>query len=253
MNYLYTYQITDFPNSEVDLSALENEISKNNSLVDILDYINMTSPIVDIYFTEELSVGEQNMLDTIVENHDPTDNPQESQIAGDVSIGGSIYINSTASDLDQSNFAVVDPSSGLCDSTIPFSVYGTEFHWAENMGVSSTTSSSFLTKVSLTTSNLPSGTYRIIVNYGWSQSDGDGAFEGRVLLNSNQLGETHKVYPTTGDKFGNGNIDNDWLDFSSREFAQILSGVNTVEIQWRQSGGNTAKIADANIQIFRVL
>jgi len=152
-----------------------------------------------------------------------------------------------------STFLCIDPSNGVYDSNVPTNVYGTQFNWAESRALTSTTSNSFINKVSLTTPELPKGMYNIRVSYGWSQTEGDSYFESRVLLDSNELGETHRVTPTTGQRFGDRSVDNDWIDFSNREFIELLApGEHTIELQYRQDGGNTAKMANATIQLFRV-
>jgi hypothetical protein len=63
----------------------------------------------------------------------------------------------------------------------------------------------------------------------------------------------HKVCPKPDDRWGNSSTPGDLMDFSTRTFVKELSGVHTIDVQYRQSSGGTAKIANAVIQLFRVL
>lgn len=144
-----------------------------------------------------------------------------------------------------SKFLCIDPSNGVFNSNVPVNVYGTQYQWAESRSLSSTSSTSYISKISLTTSDLPEGLYNIKVSYGWGQTNSNDYFDSIILLDDNQLGERHYVRPDVSNS--------DYLDFSSREFIQQLSGIHTIDLQYRQQSGNSAEIANATIQLFRVL
>lgn len=159
-----------------------------------------------------------------------------------------IYLSTTSTYVPvayNSKFLCIDPSNNVYNSNVPVNVYGTQYHWAESKSISSTTSTSYVSKISLTTSDLPEGLYNIRVSYGWSQTNTNDYFDSIILLDGDQLGERHYSRPDVSNS--------DYMDFSSREFIQQLNGVHTIDLQYRQQSGNTAKIANATIQLFRVL
>jgi len=64
----YTYSVlNDTLNSEVSLTSLSTEIQAQ--LLDF-DYIIRSGDVLDIYFSMSLSVGDEGILTTIVNNHD---------------------------------------------------------------------------------------------------------------------------------------------------------------------------------------
>jgi hypothetical protein len=143
------------------------------------------------------------------------------------------------------NFVCADPSGFLYDSNIPVNVYGSQFNWVESENLESTSSTSFVTKASLNVIGLPQGMYAIKVSYGWSQTNTNDYFESRVMLDGDQIGQLHRVRPDVSNST--------YMDFSCREFTKQLEGDHTIDLQYRQQGGNQAKIADVIIQLFRVL
>lgn len=63
------YDLSDFPNSLVNLDNLTDEI-RSSSITIALDYISTSGTTVDIVFKAALSVGEETILDGIVAAHD---------------------------------------------------------------------------------------------------------------------------------------------------------------------------------------
>jgi len=68
----YTYSIsTNTLNNKVDSGSLSNEIS-GSSIVIALDYINTSGDVLDIYFKDVLSAGDQSSLTSIIGSHTGT-------------------------------------------------------------------------------------------------------------------------------------------------------------------------------------
>lgn len=117
-------------------------------------------------------------------------------------------------------------------------VYGTERHYGDSDAESTTTSTTFQTKVTFTTSNLPSGTYRL-----------EWAFEASNA--SNGVLSEYRVWDHTS-TYANPTMeaDNDYLAFAGfKEFA--ASGVKTFSLEYKRQGG-TCKIRNARLSLIRV-
>lgn len=63
-------------------------------------------------------------------------------------------------------------------------IFGKNFIFAENLGVTTTTLTTFQTKVTLNTGIVPVGTYRIGWSYQWNHNSTVDDFEGRVVLDA---------------------------------------------------------------------
>lgn len=65
----YTYSVSgDFPNQKVDVNRLSVEI-RDSAIVTALDYVDVSDDVCDIWFKDELSVGDQTVLDGVVAAH----------------------------------------------------------------------------------------------------------------------------------------------------------------------------------------
>ena len=117
-------------------------------------------------------------------------------------------------------------------------VFGSEFQEESSEGESSTTSSSYQQKLRLTTGSLPSGVYRI----GWyAEIDGQtDPMDMQVELNDT-------------DQIGFNDYDSSLSDYinCSGFYIDTLSGVNTVDIDWREGGGE-GLIRRARLEIWRI-
>jgi len=173
------------------------------------------------------------------------------QISGGVGINENLNINgitklgNVTPDVNQQNFTVIDNTTKkLANSGTKFHVYGSEFQYAESLEISTTTSTSPQTKVTLVTTDLPSGTYKIeAVAKGRHNNNGnDMIFD--VTLNGGSL-DTTTINIEPQDV-------NSYYPIVIKHF-QILSGVNTIAFRyWNESGGNTTYIADATLELIRV-
>lgn len=131
-------------------------------------------------------------------------------------------------------------------------VFGSEFQRAESFGFSTTTSTTFQNKVKLTTTNLPAGTYRIGIHYGWNHNSTINDFEGQVLEDAVQLGEIHKQEPK--DSAGGDPTGTTQRYYTSRVFYRTLTaGVHVYDINFRtDSAGTVSSIWEATIELWRV-
>lgn len=145
---------------------------------------------------------------------------------------------------DTLNFVAMvatDAGGGTADIK---NVFGSDYQTEISTARSTTTSSSFQVKVTLTTPTL-TGTYRI----GWcsiiDQQGGADSVEARLqnTTDASTVGAIQRLEPK----------DTDNREFAGG-FAEIVfaGAAKTFQIQWRQQEGNTAGIQDARIEIWRV-
>lgn len=120
------------------------------------------------------------------------------------------------------------------------SIFGDEYDYAEADAMTSTTSLTYVTKLSLVTAALPAGTYRI----GWSWTvgcDTNGILaEFRAQRNGVDL---------TVNDFEADSDHHDWAGFKE----VVTSGVQTITLQYRSSDGiAAAQMSYARLEIWRV-
>lgn len=136
---------------------------------------------------------------------------------------------------------VTDAGAGVADITI--SVYGSEFQEASSDTESSTTSSTFQQKLRMTTSSLPSGTYRIAWYYEWRLTITTNDFKAQVQINDTITLMEHQQEPQdSGD---------DQYNNHSGFYYSTGSGVLNIDIDY-SSGAGTAYIRRARLEIWRV-
>lgn len=125
-------------------------------------------------------------------------------------------------------------------------IFGTQYQETSSDAQSTTTSSTYVQKLRMTTANLPSGTYRIGFYCETGQTTAGDDVEWQVELNDTTvIGEGSDGPATfvgdTGDRLSHGGFYN-----------TSLSGINTIDIDYRQAGGGTAIIRRARIELWRV-
>lgn len=148
----------------------------------------------------------------------------------------------TISDQDGNN--VDNPSEGF--------VFGQNFHRASKTSSQSTTSSSYVNYLTLTTSNVPAGTYRI----GWSsvfrQSSTSRDYSARVHVDNS----INIIDPNNG-----GEIQVEPKDSGSDQripaagFGYVTfatSGSHTIDYDFREQSGSTAYTYSAHLEFWRV-
>jgi hypothetical protein len=134
-------------------------------------------------------------------------------------------------------------------------IFGDGFNYATSAGVSVTTSDGFQTKLTLTTSTLVSGTYRIGVSYGWNYDSAADDFESRVLFDGGQIGATHNEEPSDSGGTSWSGTGTDQRHYISRTFYTTVTGslTHTVTLEYRATvAGTSAGIWDAVIELWRV-
>ena len=123
-------------------------------------------------------------------------------------------------------------------------VYGSEFQLASALAETTTTSATPQTKVTLTTTDLPSGTYKIFTAWiaGSSSAQNDMIFD--VTLNGTPQGTISSMNIESKDIATHNTL--------SRTFYLSLSGVNNIVLRYSSESGNTTRISDATIELIRV-
>lgn len=125
-------------------------------------------------------------------------------------------------------------------------VFGTQYQETSDDTETTTASTTYVQKLRMITTNLPSGTYRIGFYCETGQTTvGDDA-EWRVELNDTTTIAEGSDGPAafvgdTGDRLSHGGFYN-----------TSLSGINTIDIDYRQAGGGSAIIRKARIELWRV-
>lgn len=126
-------------------------------------------------------------------------------------------------------------------------IFGSSFFNAESLGLSTVASTTFTNKVTLTTTSVPAGTYRVGWSYEWYFTDGGNSFRGRVLVDgATQLlaqvqepKDTHTTQRHPASGFG-------YVTFGS-------NGTHTITLDYsRSAGSGTAGISNARLEFWRV-
>jgi len=121
-------------------------------------------------------------------------------------------------------------------------IFGSEFQEISSEAESSTTSSTYQQKLRMTTTNLPAGKYRIGWYFETRQSNDADAVEVQVDLNEGTIIANVEHEPDDARDI--------WADNGFTH--QNISGVNTIDIDWRQQRGSTAYIRRARLELWRV-
>lgn len=124
-------------------------------------------------------------------------------------------------------------------------VFGTEWQLAESNGLSSTNSTTYQNKLTLTTGSLPSGTYRVGWTYSWSHGSTGSDFEARIQLNNSTDLMNHAQEPK--------DAGTDQLHRHSGFEYITVSGVNTIDLDFRtDNSGDTAYIQRVKLELWRI-
>lgn len=127
--------------------------------------------------------------------------------------------------------------------TISGTVYGSEYQIASSTGVSSTTATTPQTKVTLTTSDLPYGNYKVSIHWMANRSavTSNGLFD--MTLNGTPQGVTSTIDKEFKDV-------TNWESLS-RSYFLTLSGINTLAFRyWAEA--STTSVSDVHIELIRV-
>lgn len=121
-------------------------------------------------------------------------------------------------------------------------VFGNGYEQAESDGESTTTSSTYQTKLSHTTAALAAGNYKISFYFELKNSTNESAAQALVEVGSTEIANPY-VY-TKDDT-------STYWSCGGYRFLN-LSGAQTITIKYREQSGGTARIRKARIEIFRV-
>ena len=124
-------------------------------------------------------------------------------------------------------------------------LYGSEFFYVEDDTISSTNSTDWQTKITLTASGIPEGNYRVGFYYLWTHSKSNTEFLGRVILDS-----TLTIY----DQDSRVSRVNYYLVTSGFYYYEnVVSGTHYIDIDYRSSSvGSTSYIKNARLEFWRV-
>jgi len=124
--------------------------------------------------------------------------------------------------------------------------FGSEYHFGKSDGESSTTSNIFQQKLRVTTSSLPSGTYRI--GYTCEVRTTDEDMNIRVQIN-----DTTTIAQFEHSQGSDGDDAISYWALMGGFDQRSLSGVVNVDMDFNDAGGGTAQIRKARIEIWRVV
>ena len=149
-------------------------------------------------------------------------------------------------DNNTSNFVAGTMNNYTLYNSINNIIFGNNFQEASDDTVSSTTSTTFQQKLRLTTATIPVGTYRIGWYYEWNFSSVANDFRGRIEINDTATVMEHQQEPKdTGI--------NQSHPCSGYAYVEIPSENSYfIDLDYCSSGGGTAYIRRARLEIWRV-
>jgi hypothetical protein len=167
-------------------------------------------------------------------------------INSDLTVTGVTKLGNVTPDVNQQNFTVIDVTTNkIADSGTKFHVYGSEYQLASDLTSTSTTSLSPVIKVTMTTTSLPAGTYKIVVHWVWSRNTTSTSARFDVTIGGIAQGTRPTMEMESGDVTD--------IRPETRIFYKALSGVNTIEFRhWAENVGNSTVTSDATIELIRV-
>jgi hypothetical protein len=125
-------------------------------------------------------------------------------------------------------------------------VFGSYYHYHEDLEVSSSTSTAFITKSSLITNVLPKGKYRLNIYYEWYMSSTSALFKNLVALNediNNPISSFESLTTITD----NVTPRNTYL------VLQLNQGIHSFEVDWCSGDSAvTASILNLRMELYRV-
>jgi len=144
----------------------------------------------------------------------------------------------------ESNSTSIADEEDVPDITISTSSskYGSYIAETSSEDTSSTSSSNYQTKLTLTTENIVSGKYRISWYFEDNGSDKEDIETEVVLNNSTSLMESNL-------RFAN---DGNWIPNSGFKYVTISSGIHTVDIKFRAESRRTVSIRKARLEIIKI-
>jgi hypothetical protein len=143
-----------------------------------------------------------------------------------------------------STIAAADAGSGIANITVT-PIFGSQYNIVENAAEASTTSTSPVTRLTLSPTGLPSGTYRVGWFFNWSFSSTGADFRARITVNGTEYAYMSQEPKDAG---------TDQNHPASGFFPVVITtGSATILLQyWVESGGTTAYMRNARIEFWRI-
>jgi len=149
-------------------------------------------------------------------------------------------------DTDTDLISYINTTSGGVLGISP--LFGTEYQFEEDATLSTTTSTTFQNKLTLTTPSIPAGDYRVSVYYNWGLSGGspNADFRCQVELDGSTIIFSHQAEPKdTGTDQLNG--------FSGFDNVTLIAGSHIFNLEYATTSVmRLARIQNARLEIFRV-
>lgn len=169
---------------------------------------------------------------------------------GDTGIGSNVEVRNNGSVLG--NFSSLNFQPGLVASDAGggvaniVSVYGTQHTEVESLGESTTTSTTFQNKLTLTTPSVPAGRYRVGWSFTWRYSNGSNDLRARILEDgSTTRWEMRQEPQDTGS--------DQQHPADGFAYINLTAGVHNFNLEYCGStGGSTAGISQARLEFWRV-
>lgn len=132
-------------------------------------------------------------------------------------------------------------------------IFGSEYEYSSADTISTTTSTSFQTKLNFTTASKPAGTYRIGWYYEYNESNTTVDFFGRVLLDDVTTLNTVRQEPSEAAGVSFGNSDQSFTCSGFYVVTFDTDGTHNIKIQYNsESTSFVASIRRARVEIYRV-
>jgi len=171
-----------------------------------------------------------------------TDTTNNVSARGLVTTTGTVNVGSAAAPTTGQVLMATSGTAATWQSS-PFSSF---FQAVSIDAATTTTSTTYQLRLNLTTSSLPSGTYRIGWMYEWTCNVAATSYSGRVQINNTTTIMDHLEMPQ--DIAGT-----QWHQVSGYYNATSMSGIQSIDLDYATTtSGNTVGIRRARLDIFRV-
>lgn len=164
-------------------------------------------------------------------------------VKSEVGINTLQYTGTTDQFVEKTDYNAYTAATQTQIDALEANVYGTEYQLASSLASSTSTATTPQTKVTMTTTDLPSGTYKVYAAWRASHTSASNSTYSDVTIGGIAQGTRST-------------ITKEWKDTSNIEslstvFYVTLSGVNTILLRYWNEGSSTT-ISDATIEVIRV-
>jgi hypothetical protein len=166
-------------------------------------------------------------------------------LSGDLIATGSTYLVNTTSGTS-SRFLVIDSATHkIGDSLIDFNVYGSNYQQVQDLTSTSTNATTpGTTKLTMNTTSLPSGRYKITMSWIWSRTGNNNTASFDLTISGVTQDTNTIIMHATNTA--------DWYP-ATKIYYVTLSGSNTILFRyWGSSSGNNTYVSDATMELIRV-